>query len=129
MHLYRWRKTNSAESNDSLGNENILLVRYFFVCTLFTFPSQYENKEEIPDPDDDEKKIQDNSFIALDVHNTAENKSRKPNLRNQNIDKIDISDGLILLPANQTFFLNILEKEQIENKEIAPIKQMVRQQK
>ena len=57
----------------------------------------------------------------IDVETSDEINGSQPELNNRK----GISDGLILVPANQTFLLNVLEKEQKHKNEIVPRKHEV----
>ena len=62
----------------------------------------------------------------IDVEISDEVNGSQPGLKNGSLGgKKDISNGLILGPANQTFVLNILEKEQKQKNDIAPRKHEV----
>ena len=62
----------------------------------------------------------------IDVEISDEINASQPGLKNGSLGgEKDIINGLILVPANQTFVLNILEKEQKHKNDIAPRKHEV----
>ena len=69
-----------------------------------------------------QNKHQDSINENIDVETSSEINGSQPELENRK----DIGDGLILVPSNQKFLLNILEKEEENKNEIAPRKNEVR---